>query len=170
MSNTITAERLRELLAYDPLTGLFVWKVIRAPKYKPGDVAGTPHKDGYVHITVDGSKYLAHRLAFLAVTGSMPPQEVDHINGIRNDNRWMNLRATSHQENMQNRRGARRDNTSGYQGVKLTDNGRWQARAFVNGKHVHLGTFEDREIAAKIASEYRAQHYKGFCGTESRHG
>jgi|SRR5262249_13953776 len=88
----VTAERLREVLSYDPETGTFTWRVSGGGRRTSG-VAG--HHDrawkGYVCIAVDGRKYRAQRLAFLYMTGDWPPAQIDHINGDTSDNRWANL-------------------------------------------------------------------------------
>ena len=91
--NPLTADRLRQLLDYEPATGVFTWKVNRSI-VKAGQKAGVnPHGgDGYPRIGVDGQQCLAHRLAWLHVHGRFPDDEIDHINGIRSDNRLSNLR------------------------------------------------------------------------------
>ena len=84
---SLTAERLREVLDYDPDTGVFTRKVRTASSVKVGDVAGSLNGKGYIRIRVDGRLYFAHRLAWLYVHGEWPVDQVDHINGIKNDNR-----------------------------------------------------------------------------------
>jgi hypothetical protein len=80
---------LRELLSYDPKTGMFTWRIRSARRVHIGDVAGGVNGRGYLTIRVDGRQYLAHRLAFLHMTGSWPKKEhIDHINMDRADNRW----------------------------------------------------------------------------------
>jgi hypothetical protein len=99
----LTQDRLRELLDYDPDTGIFTWMVNRrGGKAAVGVVAGSRNTDNYVSITVDGEEYLAHRLAFLYMTGAFPPKQVDHINTAKSDNRWCNLRACTSKEQMDN--------------------------------------------------------------------
>lgn len=86
--NTISKEKLDHFLSYDPDTGELKWKIIPKPGIKVGSVAGYLLNTGAIAIQVDGVRFLAHRLAFVAMTGAMPTTGVDHINGRRNDNRW----------------------------------------------------------------------------------
>jgi hypothetical protein len=88
----ITAERLRELMHYDPTTGVFTRKI-----------AGFLDDLGYVRIGIDGGKYKAHRLAVLYMTGKWPKNHVDHQDQNRSNNRWDNLREATHSQNMANR-------------------------------------------------------------------
>lgn len=82
-----------------------------------GKVAGCLSKSkGYIEIIINNKIYYAHRLAWLYVTGAFPKKEIDHINGIRNDNRVDNLRAATHEDNQKNQK-LRKDNSTGYQGV-----------------------------------------------------
>lgn len=86
----LTLERVKELLNYDPETGLFSWNAKRGRCAKLA-VAGSWNSYGYRRITVDGRGYPAHRLAWLHVHGRWPQGEIDHINGIKHDNRLANL-------------------------------------------------------------------------------
>lgn len=145
----LTAERLKELLDYDPGSGVFTWKVARRGQYaRPGVAAGTRHINGYMCIGVDRRRYLAHRLAWLYMTGEWPRDEVDHRNLDRLDNRWVNLRAANHDENSRNTR-IRRNNTTGLKGVSHYHDGprSFRARIFVKGKEHHLGLFATAEEA-----------------------
>lgn len=147
----LTAQRLRELLHYDADTGVFTWLVTRGSA-KAGDIAGTPNGNGYLVIRVDGTLYLAHRLAWLHVHGEWPPVYIDHENQTRNDNRISELRLATNSENQQNQRGARSDNTSGVRGVSWFKRmQKWHAYINVNSKRKHLGYFD----AIEDAIEYR---------------
>jgi hypothetical protein len=95
---TLTAERLREILGYDPETGLFT-RLVRTGRIRAGEVAGTAHSRGYRSIVIDGRVYLSHRLAWLYVHGEWPPEQIDHINRNRADNRLVNLRAAKQSQN-----------------------------------------------------------------------
>lgn len=137
-----TAEQVREVLAYDPHTGQFAWKVARRPQDQAGCRAGTTNKAGYICIAVLGYRAYAHRLAVLLTTGEWPAECVDHINGIKADNRIKNLRATSQAVNLQNQRKARSDNKStGVLGVTRKKD-RFSSEIWVFGKRTYLGAFD----------------------------
>lgn len=139
----ITPDRLREVLAYDPDTGQFHWRVRGRGKYKrPGAHAG--HYDGrYVTMRVDGRKYYAHRLAWVYVHGVWPDGDIDHINEDKSDNRISNLRPASRSQNMLNVSRASERSQSGVRGVSPR-RGRW--RATISGRHI--GDFDTIEEAA----------------------
>lgn len=144
-----TQKRLKEVLSYDPESGLFRWNVRRSG-VRFQSVAGSKQKLGYIYINLDGAKYGAHRLAVLYMTGKFPDEDVDHINCDRADNRWCNLRAVTRRVNNQNRRVLRRDNATGFQGVSQTSDGlKWRARVMVDGKEVHVGRFMTKEQASE---------------------
>lgn len=110
-------ELAREFLKYDPLTGLFEWAKSPARNVKVGDRTGTKSKkNGYVWIAFRGFKFSAHRLAWLAYYGYEPESELDHINRDKSDNRIMNLREVSPQQNKQNL-GLQTRNKTGVSGV-----------------------------------------------------
>jgi hypothetical protein len=143
----VTAERLREVLAYEPATGVFTWLVRTTNSVKVGDVAGCVNKGGYVHITIDGCCYLAHRLAWLYMSGEWPVDDLDHINGDRADNRICNLRDATESQNIANSR-MQVNNKSGFKGVSWHKYARkWCACIGLNGKVKHLGYFDSPEGA-----------------------
>lgn len=145
MAKDLTAERLRELLSYDPLTGEFVRL---AGRNGVGRQAGSVGGPGYVYISVDDKKYLAHRLAWLHTHGRWPDGQIDHINTVRTDNRLCNLREASPALNNENRRKVRRDNlSSGKTGVSRQRD-EWRARIWVRGKPMFLGQFPSIEEAS----------------------
>jgi hypothetical protein len=90
----LTAERLRELLSYEPTTGLFRWLVRTSNRVRVGDIAGSDCTDGYRKIAIDGNSYLAQILALLHVTGECPVNNVPRRNLDREDNRWINISAS----------------------------------------------------------------------------
>lgn len=144
----LTQERLRELLTYHPRTGVFTWRKRTSNRVRVGDRAG--HKNavlGYRLIRLDDELYYAHRLAFLYMTGSWPQHEVDHVNRVRDDNRWANLAAATRLENQQNL-GLAPTNKSGYRGVYLhRAAGKWSAERWVAGTKHYLGLFATAEEA-----------------------
>lgn len=162
---SLTQSRLKELLHYDLESGAFTRAKAVNNRTKAGEVAGRLNADGYVAISVDGVTHVAHRLAFLWVTGEYPSRDaqVDHINGIRNDNRWSNLRKVSAQENQHNRHHADRfaGRTSKRLGVSFKDRGRsrWEANIRVNGRLVYLGRFASEEEASNAYMQAKAQHH-----------
>jgi hypothetical protein len=113
-----------------------------------GRICHSKNHDGYIKVSFKSKKYFAHRLAWFYMTGEWPQREIDHINGIRNDNRWSNLRLVSRAENTQNRSRATAGSETGILGVHKTDN-KITACICVAGKQIHLGTFPDFESAEK---------------------
>ena len=159
---TISVNELNELLKYDPCTGKLLWRErqINTPRDKAFNtqhagkvVYGEPHK-GYERVSVLGKRYKAHRVAWALHYGEWPKDEIDHINGVRNDNRIENLRVVSHKENCRNVR--RLDsNMSGVAGVQWEKHNRkWAAYIGVNNKKITLGRFDlfaDAVVVRKAA-------------------
>ena len=115
-TDAITQTRLKELLHYDPDTGVFTWLQRTTNSVQIGDVAGTQNKSykgykGYIRIAIDGVLYLAHRLAFLYQLGWIPI-EIDHDDQIKHNNRWANLNPSTRTLNRKNHP-LSRANTSG---------------------------------------------------------
>lgn len=139
---------LRELTYY-PETGHFVRRVDTGGREVSGNVAGTLHPDGYIHIMVLGLIFKAHRLAWFYVHGTWPPDQIDHINRIKDDNRIENLRLATATINNRNIT-RRKDNGSGVTGVGYEPRTmNWRARISVNGKQIYLGNFSSKEQAIK---------------------
>src|SRR5258708_594974 len=151
---TVTHERLTELLDYDPATGVFAWKVRVSNRIKAGDRAGVVGTAGYRLITIDGVKMQATRIAIFYMTGEWPIGYVLPANGDRDDVRLSNLIDQSRVAGARER-GATKNNTSGFRGVsKSAYPGRWQARLTWNGRQIGLGTkFETPEDASEIYEE-----------------
>lgn len=144
-NEALTAERVRELLSYNPDTGEFLW-LVSGRGVAAGRIAGGLHCDGYRSICVKNKVYMAHRLAFLYVYGRWPANEIDHINGARSDNRIANLREATASENQGNQRKARSNSTTGFLGVSwYKPNGKFRASIALNGKIKHLGYFTTAE-------------------------
>jgi hypothetical protein len=156
-----TQERIKELLSYDPDTGVFTWRVNRG-KVRAGDPTGCPDTYGYLVIGVDRALHRSHRLAVLYMTGAWPTSDVDHINGDPQDNRWANLRSASRTENNFNT-GLRCNNKSGRRGVHWNPLlGKWRAGGRLRGKTVHLGCFDSLDEAAAVAETWRRENHGAF--------
>ena len=141
------ADRLKELLSYSPDTGEFLW-LVSGGGVAAGGVAGAPRTDDYRKIQIAGRHYLAHRLAWLYVYGRWPPKELDHVNGIRDDNRITNLREANKSQNQGNQRKARTDSYTGLLGASWERGGnKFRAQIKLNGKPKHLGMFSTAEQA-----------------------
>jgi len=143
----LTQEVLMQHLIYDPITGIFVWKEPRAKRCKVGDMAGTMHSRGYIHIKLFGVCYKAHRLAFLYMTGHWPKEQVDHVNSDRSDNSWNNLRDLSPSNNQYNRRGATKSSSTGMLGASVLPSGKYRAQIKYKGKVIYLGEYHTPEEA-----------------------
>lgn len=153
MAVELTVARLKELLHYDPETGDFTWVSARRQRVAAGDKAGCRHKaSGYWVIRIDDRLYRAHRLAWLWVHGEWPKSQVDHINRIRDDNRFANLRPATGFENSRNSK-RQANNTSGHRGVAPHQAGKWQAYINAEGKRHSLGLFD---TVAAAGEAYRA--------------
>jgi hypothetical protein len=143
----LTQQRLKELLSYDHETGLFTWRVSKGTA-KKGSIAGYKHLDGYIQIMIDNKNYLAHRLAWIYVYGSLPEKDLDHINEIKDNNRICNLRLATRQENNHNISKPRIHNISGFRGVCWCKCAKkWKSQIGINGKKKYLGIFNTAEEA-----------------------
>ena len=151
----LTQERLKELLHYNPETGLFTRLIQRT-----NGGSGFIHSTGYVHIYIAGKTYAAHRLAWFYMTGEFPKHDIDHINGIKHDNRFCNLRDVPKCVNMQNERHARKHSSSKLMGATRHKN-KFQSAIHINGKRVHLGTFNTAEEAHAAYIEAKRIHHLG---------
>lgn len=143
----LTHERLLSLLRYDPITGIFVWRV-RVSNVRAGTIAGSPKAKGYRGIRIDGVSYYEHRLAVFYMTGEWPEDDVDHRNLIRADNRYTNLRPATSGQNKMNRR-AQSNNVLGVKGVSYDKRFGWfQARIKTNGRQRTIGIYGTVEEAS----------------------
>ena len=161
--NDLTQEQLKEILHYDPLTGVFTWR-----KSRPGvrsaiaggkvQSGGTTSKSWYVGITINYVRYMAHRLAFLYMTGKHPSQIVDHEDHNGLHNAWSNLRLATPISNAQNKCKDVR-NTSGHTGVSFT-NGKYAASIGCNGNRKYLGAF--MKLRDAVTARQKAEIEMGF--------
>lgn len=158
----LTQARLKETFEYQPDTGEFFR--IRAVRGRAaGHTPNVPSKgDGYVRIGIDYRQHLAHRLAWLYVVGELPAakMEIDHINGVRNDNRWKNLRLVDSAINKQNIRAASKNNKLGILGVQIHQ-GKYRARIYVSGVTKELGQFDKLQDASNAYMKAKREFHSG---------
>lgn len=154
----ITQAYLQSLFTYDPETGVFARKVRRS-----NQPAGTPIRYidsvGYYAVSINKKLYRVHRLIFIYM-GEELPEVVDHINTIRLDNRWCNLRGTNKQGNNQN--ASAKGGVVGHKGVCITASGNYGAYVWHNGKRLWLGSFTELQDAIDITVKTRDNLHKEF--------
>jgi hypothetical protein len=158
----LTQERLKELLSYDQGTGHFTWLITDRRKVA-GAKAGYLDGDGYVRIKIDGSRYLAHRLAWLYQFGSFPKHELDHADRNRSNNLISNLREASDSQNAANR--CSTSNRLGMKGVYKRHASRprqYESKIRVNGVQKHLGYFHTAEEASEAYKAASRTHFGEF--------
>ena len=159
LTKFVTAEYLRKILSYDPSTGIFIWRQKFRRTFPNGKVAGSKHSAGYISIAIFNQKRLAHRLAWLYVTGNEPTEHIDHINGQKSDNRFCNLREVTRFGNLQNIRTATKANRVGFLGVSAHQ-GKWRAQIMVNGKQIRASGFNTPEEAHQKYLDLKREHHK----------
>lgn len=158
----LTVEQLRAALDYNPETGVFTRKAPSHSRRSQGPWhIGYLSPDGYRYLRVNGKRYLEHRLAWFHVHGTWP-SEIDHINGAKDDNRFVNLREATRSQNMAN--GPRqKNNTSGVRGVHFDKaNRRWMAYIQVDGKFKNLGRFDSMDAATAARNEASRKAFGDF--------
>ena len=180
----LTQEYLKECLDYDPDTGIFTWRArpvwhfedgvrlsakgicnIWNSKYQNKPITCKTH--GYIIIRINNKPYRAHRLAFLYVEGYFPEHNVDHINRIRDDNRWCNLRHVTQVCNMQNCE-IRSDNTSGITGISWNNKKKaWVSQISINKKNKNLGRFKNYNDAVMARYQEELNNPLWTCSVES---
>jgi hypothetical protein len=161
----ISAEYIRECVIYDPLTGLFTWRhrplrhfmSVRSynmwnAKHAGREPSRSVNSRGYMGIMINKTKHQAHRIAWLYMTGGMPKLDVDHIDGIKTNNKFENLRLATRAENGRNR-GHNKNSAIGIKGVHWSkSNKRWISQIGKGRKKLYLGSFENPEDASYIAA------------------
>lgn len=156
----LTVERLRQALNYDPQTGVFTWADRTAKCIRIGGVAGSPTSNGYWRIFVDGSEYMAHRLAWFYVHGTWPTV-IDHIDGARQNNRIANLRDVTSSVNSQNLKKATKRNATGLLGAFRRTKNSYRAVINIDGKNTLLGSFRTAEDAHAAYLDAKRRHHAG---------
>lgn len=153
----MTQDELKELVSYDPNTGIFLRLKKTSNRINMSSASGWRDAYGYIELTLAGKRCKAHRMAWLYMTGKAPSKEIDHINRVKDDNRFCNLRDVGRLENELNK-GIQSNNTSGFKGVSLQkQSGKWESYVCSHGKKKSLGLFETPELAANA----RAAHNIG---------
>ena len=143
----MNCEQANELFVYDPETGELRNRVDRGYQAKAGTLAGCRKGEGYFYVKVRGKEYLIHRVAWLLTHGVWPAAQIDHVNGVRDDNRRANLREATKSENLCNR-GSQVNNSTGFKGVSWDKNSRkYRAQIMVRRKQIYLGLFDTPEEA-----------------------
>lgn len=148
-------EVLKEMLAYDAESGELRWRVRPCQSMRAGDEAGVVVAQGYIKVSIKGSIYPAHRIAWALHYGEEATTKIDHKNGDRSDNRIANLRLVSNSENGLNRK-LQCNSTSAHRGVHYhKQKKKWEVRIKINGKRLYLGAYECREeaINARLKAE-----------------
>lgn len=164
--NDLTAEFVRSILNYDPETGLFTWRINKGKRGMRGDVAGYEIGTKYIQIKINNKAYQAHRLAWLYMTGKWPKEFLDHINGVRNDNRFCNLREATRIENSRNR-SVQENNKLGIKGI-FWDKQYKKYLSYIyirennKKKRIFLGRYDSLEDAEKARIEGEFKYFGPF--------
>ena len=157
----ITQDELKSILHYDPLTGKFTWIKCKAHWVDKGKEAGCIC-NGYIRIKINQKKYQAHILAWLYMFGVYPEDIIDHINGIRDDNRICNLLLADASSNNWNSV-IRKDNKTGIKGVYFIKHlNKYMAYVAKNKVRVYLGLHKTLEEAEQVVIKARASLHGEF--------
>ena len=160
MKPNISLKKLRELLNYNPKTGVFIWRVNKSQRVRAGMEAGTRHQ-GYIRIIINRKAYLAHRLAWFYTYGYFP-DELDHRDLNRSNNKINNLRECTGSQNRCNRY-VYCNNILGIKGIRYKEKkGLYEARISINGKTIHIGSSKCLEKAKEIYAKALPMYHKEF--------
>lgn len=150
--------KLKEYADYNPQTGVFT-RIVSAGNSKAGSIIGNHSKKGYLKAMVLGRYVKLHQLAWFFSYGEWPQKQIDHINGVKDDNRIINLRIADTSENCLNQHGPRINNQVGYQGVhRIAKTGRYRACCTVKGIKHHLGVFATAEEAHNAYKAFKSPY------------
>ena len=156
---SMNIDYLKTLLSYDPEKGLICWLAKGKGRIKKKE-SGTLLSNGYVGICIGKKRFLAHRIAWAIYNNKWPEDQIDHINGIKTDNRICNLREATNSQNGKNLP-ISKSNKSGCKGVCFeTFSNKWKAYIRINYKTISLGRFSDFDEAVKIRKEAEATYFK----------
>lgn len=160
--NRISVERLREVLSYDPQGGKFYWRVDRPNGVTAGSEAlGYIDNKGYRRVKIDGVSCKLHRVAW-ALSHDNWPNQIDHVNGKKDDNRLENLRLADGTQNNANKRKLS-NNSSGYKGVSFYKRHKlWMAYISINRHRIHLGYFDNPEAAHSAYCAAALKHFGDY--------
>jgi HNH endonuclease len=158
----LTVARLKSLLRYEPETGDWFWIVDRGAHVFAGDRAGRLAENGYIQIGIDRSQYWAHRLAFLYMLGRWPTDKTDHINRIKSDNRWCNLRDATHAQNMRNRSAPARKKYFDLPRGVVEPTGRAKFPVYIRSKWLG-GYYTVQEASAVYEAAARERYGEFYC-------
>lgn len=153
-----TANHIRNILDYDPITGIFIWKAHTRRPDLIGKIAGSPTNTGYWAIAINNQKRLAHRLAWLYMTGEFPSGHIDHKDGNKQNNRFDNLREVTRFGNLQNMRGPTKANKCGFLGVSAHQ-GKWRVQIMINGDKIRESGFDTPEEAHQRYLELKRMYH-----------
>ena len=155
----LTQSRLKEWFDYNPDTGVLTWRIKPSRGIKIGSQAGTPTSAGYIAFQISKKKMYAHRAIWAYVYGIWPPEEIDHINHIRNDNRLCNLRLANRLQNSHNTQ-KHAKNLSGYKGVAWHNrNKKWQVQMLFCNKSYYVGQFLNLQDAVQARFQMETKLY-----------
>lgn len=157
-----TPEYLRSVLSYHPITGVLAWKITRK-RCRAGEEAGSPDSKGRMRMEINGRSYSVASVCWAIYRGQWPKHQLDHKNRVRTDNRIVNLREATNQQNSFNRQ--KHAGKQLAKGVSL-HRGRYTSRITVSGKTKNLGSFGSEELAAAAYRTAAAELHGGFAAYE----
>jgi len=156
----LSQSELKKHIHYNPDTGIITRILSTSNRVKVGSVCDNKNNFGYIRVGICGRRYQAHTVIWLYMTGKFPKKQVDHMNHIRDDNRWCNLREVTSRENSLNCK-LSKNNTSGFSGVSWNPlNNNWRVRVMVLGETINVGSYRSKTIA--INKSKQAYKYYGF--------
>lgn len=156
-----TIERLKEVLNYDPLSGIFVWKISLTNSVPAGSIAGTEHNKGYLYVGIDGVKFYLHRLAWFYMTGEWPI-EIDHEDLNKKNNVWTNLRKADRVSNGQNVK-VKAVSSTGVKNVYFEERrNKYRVSVRANGKRNFVGYYLTLDEAEDAAEKFMIENHKDF--------